>query len=715
MSTKSLKFQITSLSLGIIVALGITAGVLIQNMISTSEKVSIADFKSNAVALQSAIAAQFYERYGDVQAFSINPAIVSMEKNKIVPFLNQYTLMYGIYDLILVVDTQGNLIAINDIAPDKKAIATEKLFTKNYKDEPWFKAVLNEQFTSDKKNGFSGTYVEDPSFDEMVSTGYGGRRYGSSFSTAIRNQSGKIIGVISNRAGSRWFELEFQKLYEAMKSKGVADVEMTMIDKNGVILVDYDPFINSNDIAIKHDENILGKFNLAENGLIIAKNIVNKKEGAGLFVHARKKIRQVAGYTPIIDNKFVSDLGWGVIVRADEKTVFDKILFMQKMFYISIGLIIICALFISYKISISISENLQSISASLFDSSQQVNSAAANIASSSEELSQATTEQAASLQETSSSVEEISSMVNANTENAKHSAQASQKSLENAEKGKDVVERMISAIEDINTSNIGIMNQINQSNKEMEEIIKVIVEIGNKTKVINEIVFQTKLLSFNASVEAARAGEQGKGFAVVAEEVGNLAAMSGSAAVEISQMLENSVRTVEVMIKNSTEKVGRLIEDGKMSVETGSRIATECGRVLDEIVSSVASVSKSISEISSASQEQALGTREISKAIAQLDQVTQQNTTNSTESANSAALLSTEADKLNNLVQKLVHTIDGEQSGKNNRPTIKNQTKSKVPNVVPEKTQAKRLGKTTKNVQVAEALPSHADQRFEDI
>ena len=58
-------------------------------------------------------------------------------------------------------------------------------------------------------------------------------------------------------------------------------------------------------------------------------------------------------------------------------------------------------------------------------------------------------------------------------------------------------------------------------------------QIKDKVNIINDIVFQTKLLSFNASVEAARAGENGKGFAVVAEEVGNLASVSGKAANEI--------------------------------------------------------------------------------------------------------------------------------------------------------------------------------------
>lgn len=221
---------------------------------------------------------------------------------------------------------------------------------------------------------------------------------------------------------------------------------------------------------------------------------------------------------------------------------------------------------------------------------------------------------------------------------------------------------MIEAIGDINTSNTGIMDQINETNKEIENIVKIINEIGTKTKVINDIVFQTKLLSFNASVEAARAGEQGKGFAVVAEEVGNLAAMSGAAALEITNMLDGSIKTVEGIVRDSKEKIGKLVLNSKEKVENGTRVAHECEEVLNEIVSSIASVSKMVAEISSASQEQAHGVHEITKAIAQLDQVTQQNTANSTESANAAGTLSGQAEALNSLVQKLVQTIEGSDS-----------------------------------------------------
>lgn len=319
---------------------------------------------------------------------------------------------------------------------------------------------------------------------------------------------------------------------------------------------------------------------------------------------------------------------------------------------------VLCFVLSTY-IASQLVKELANISNELNDSSNEVNSASTQIAAASEELSQATTEQAASLQETSSSIEEINSMINANSENAKQSSVVSAQSLNTAERGREVVDQMIKAINDINNSNTGIMDQINETNKEIENIVKIINEIGTKTKVINDIVFQTKLLSFNASVEAARAGEQGKGFAVVAEEVGNLASMSGAAALEITHMLEGSIKTVESIVRDSKEKIGKLILNGKEKVDTGTRIAHECEEVLNEIVTSVASVSKMVSEISSASQEQSQGVSEITKAIAQLDQVTQENTANSSESANAAGALSNQAKLLNSLVQNLAQIIEG--------------------------------------------------------
>jgi methyl-accepting chemotaxis protein len=250
-------------------------------------------------------------------------------------------------------------------------------------------------------------------------------------------------------------------------------------------------------------------------------------------------------------------------------------------------------------------------------------------------------------------------MISSNSDNAKSSEVASHESLEVTEKGKEVVGVMLEAIEDISTSNEEIMQQMNENNKEMKDLVTVISEIGSKTKIINDIVFQTKLLSFNASVEAARAGEHGKGFAVVAEEIGKLAALSGAASVEINELLEKSIKKVEETVTHSTEKVNKLIQNGKTNIEKGNHVALECREVLNEIVESVSEVTNRVSEIANASKEQSLGVQEITKAVSQLDQVTQINSSNSTESAKAAEKLSKQALNLRKQVANLVATVDG--------------------------------------------------------
>ena len=146
----------------------------------------------------------------------------------------------------------------------------------------------------------------------------------------------------------------------------------------------------------------------------------------------------------------------------------------------------------------------------------------------SEKLSSSSTEQSAALVETATAMDEINAMVQTNTVAAKRGKEASEHSSKSAHEGKDATDEMIRAIQMIREATSKISDQTNRSNAEIQEIINIFNAIADKTKVINDIVFQTKLLSFNASVEAARAGEQGKGFAVVAEEVGKLAEMSGT-------------------------------------------------------------------------------------------------------------------------------------------------------------------------------------------
>ena len=218
---------------------------------------------------------------------------------------------------------------------------------------------------------------------------------------------------------------------------------------------------------------------------------------------------------------------------------------------------------------------------------------------------------------------------------------------------------MISSIDDISKSNDEIMDQIKESNEEIKSIINVINEISEKTKVINDIVFQTKLLSFNASVESARAGEHGKGFAVVAEEVGNLASISGTSAHEISELLKQSIERVNVIVQETQREINTISSSASHNVKEGQRIANECGTVFEKILENVGNVSKMVNEISQASYEQNIGMTEINKAMNRLNSGSIQSTEAAQNSLNSAKKLNNRSESIRELVEELNTSING--------------------------------------------------------
>lgn len=225
-----------------------------------------------------------------------------------------------------------------------------------------------------------------------------------------------------------------------------------------------------------------------------------------------------------------------------------------------------------------------------------------------------------SIEEIVSSVNQISAMVKNNKSATGKTQDITVECKTFTEEGQAIVENMIVAIGEIKKSNIEIIQAMEHNNQEVLDIVTLINKINQKTQVINDIVFQTKLLSFNASVEAARAGEHGKGFSVVAEEVGNLAQMSGKASHEIATMLADSVKKVESIAKNTTLKVEGLIQRGKEKTELGSSIAINCQQKLNRIFKNMELITQMISTINSSTEEQSLGVDNIMKSLASIDQ-----------------------------------------------------------------------------------------------
>ena len=340
----------------------------------------------------------------------------------------------------------------------------------------------------------------------------------------------------------------------------------------------------------------------------------------------------------------------------------------EKASLLSIALMIgalLGGLAVTFGVIRSLKNTLNQVGQNLTQSSNDLGTVVSQLTGASQELASASTQQAAALQQTAASIEEIAAMAKKTGDAAVQSERVSDASKKKAERGQEVVAQMVESMKAITASNAGINIEVTNSNKKISEIVNVIREIGNKTKVINDIVFQTKLLSFNASVEAARAGEHGKGFAVVAEEVGNLASMSGNAAKDITSLLDGSIKRVEDIVGETNSKVGRLIQEAQATVSQGSSVAVECGTVLEDVVTSASEVSQMIASIASAGQEQARGVEEISKAIHQLDQVTQTNSAAASRCSSTVVVLSSQIKDLrgtNHELQMLLRGRGDQQS-----------------------------------------------------
>ncbi len=259
-------------------------------------------------------------------------------------------------------------------------------------------------------------------------------------------------------------------------------------------------------------------------------------------------------------------------------------------------------------------------------SSAHLSSVSCHIDDVSQKLSDLSNSQAAALEETSTNTEQISSVVNANTRAAEESRNASVKVA-------DQMENLDMAMENIA-----------DSNQKISDLVKIIEEIGAKTEVINEIVFQTKLLSFNASVEAKRAGEHGRGFSVVAQEVGNLAELSGKAAKDITAIVEQSISEAEAIVRENGERV-----------KHGSEIVLET-RSQTQVVTDEAT------KIFNASNEQARGVEEIGCAIESINLATQRAATIAEQVSVSSSDLRKQANGLNKLVINLNGFLQGEES-----------------------------------------------------
>ncbi|MDN5106960.1 methyl-accepting chemotaxis protein [Aliarcobacter butzleri] len=230
----------------------------------------------------------------------------------------------------------------------------------------------------------------------------------------------------------------------------------------------------------------------------------------------------------------------------------------------------------------TLGETLGNLAKQNLSNGEQLENNSTIMKSSMQKLAQKTNEQSASLEQTATAVEQISSITRNNTQNA---------------------QKMSSLGETVKSAAQTGYNLADKTTFSMDEINEKVSAINEAISIIDQIAFQTNILSLNAAVEAATAGEAGKGFAVVAQEVRNLANKSSEAANEIKVLVESA--TIKA---NEGKIIAQEMQDGYKSLHSH---ITETLNIIEDV--------------SIAAKEQMKGIEQVSDTIVTLNKITKEN------------------------------------------------------------------------------------------
>jgi len=341
-------------------------------------------------------------------------------------------------------------------------------------------------------------------------------------------------------------------------------------DDIGFILKELNEYVDKFDDMRKNDMHVLGE-------VVIALNKVSQ----GIYT---TKIHTDSNNFMITTlKKIVNDMLTTTNANMEELVnIMDKFTHQDYRYQININPILKGKMLITMQQINKLGQELNDNAKQNLDNGSLLEKNSINMQKSMKHLALRANEQAASLEQTAAALEEITSITKNNTVNATKMSELSKDLKDSVTTGEKLAYKTASSMDEIN------------------EKVEAINEAIN---IIDQIAFQTNILSLNAAVEAATAGEAGKGFAVVAQEVRNLASRSAEAAREIKDLVENA-----------TSKTSE-----------GKKISDEMSKGYDNLNQLISQTINIIQDVSTASNEQLTGIEQINHAISMLDKVTQEN------------------------------------------------------------------------------------------
>ena len=264
-----------------------------------------------------------------------------------------------------------------------------------------------------------------------------------------------------------------------------------------------------------------------------------------------------------------------------------------------------------------------------------------------------TNSNSASITEIAATSEEISQMVKSTLKGIGQCVKLMEETNQSVEMSSHSIAKGDSFLQLLDTIKKNMIVLETQSLEKLHFVESSVNNISDKTLLINDIVFQTKLLSFNASVEAARAGENGKGFAVVAEEIGALAENSGKASEEIGAIVKKSKEQLNLSI----EDIGSSIKSFQSEIQDAYSMWEEINGQLQVSFNKVNENSnkqeESLNEIVTAADQQNSAISELSSALSKIDESSNESLLKLQDVDNLSAQLEKDSQKLSTINQQM--------------------------------------------------------------
>ncbi|MCP3990679.1 MAG: methyl-accepting chemotaxis protein [Actinomycetia bacterium] len=639
------------------------------------------DLEKAAAEAGELVDRNLFERYGDVQAFAANPRAQGTydETVEIVDFL---TLTYGIYDLMMIVDLDGTVRAVNTIDGAGSPLNTSALVGTDVSGEEWFEVVTGSRLPA------GGTYYTDVATQPLLDVVYPPGRLGLPYSAPIYDSNGEVAGAWHNIASFDRVVVDIMTMVEdELLRTGVGTVQLQVVRQDGIVAYGGEEAPLSLNLTSSGHEAAAASLDGSERGFtdgtdsggidrlygyanadgalgfdgyswgILASQhtsdvataaglraavflftVVAAAVIAGIGIHLARGIsrpvqqvaevaRRVAGGDLSIDNLDMNrtDVIGELADSFDEMTDTLAIVGSQAKCIADGNLA-------AEVLDVHVPGEFGEALAPMIDA---LRSMVTQLKSSSEELAGAADGLTAVSSSMTSSAEMTSSRAaSASTAGDEVSSSVALVATSIEELNATIQEVAASANEAASMAG-GAVEAAQNTSVTISKLGESSQEIGDVVKVINSIAEQTNLLALNATIEAARAGEAGKGFAVVANEVKELANQTSKATGEIGQRIQ-AIQDDTSGAVAANERIGEFID--------------QISEISIAIAAAVEEQSVTTAEITTNVEEASSGTKQIAHSVAEVAEAAESTRQSTDETATSAASMSAMSTELSDLV-----------------------------------------------------------------